>query len=124
MSSCRFLLDQMLDVDVADALNGEGFSAVRVSSFGMARATDDEILTEAITRQMILITLDEHFGDWAILPLKRHGGVIRIKANPATTSTILTILLPFLRKHGSDDFSDTLFIVSKRGVRRVTTGMA
>jgi len=30
----------------------------------------------------LLGTLDEHFGDWAILPLSAHPGVIRIKASP------------------------------------------
>ncbi len=44
----------------------------------------------------ILLTLDEHFGDWVILPLKKHPGVIRIKVNPATTGTF-GIFFAFLK---------------------------
>ena len=88
----------------------------------MARSADNEILTEAIEKNQILITLDEHFGDWAVLPLKNHPGVIRIKANPATTRNILDVLLPFLERHGSGDFKDTLTIISEKGIRRVRTG--
>lgn len=68
MIANRFLLDQMLDIDVADAIRQAGFAAVRVSELGMACSEDDEILAASIVRDEILITLDEHFGDWAILP--------------------------------------------------------
>lgn len=123
MTAPRFLLDQMLDADVAGALNQAGFSSVRVSALGMARSQDDEILAEAIKNNQILITLDEHFGDWAVLPLTNHPGVIRIKANPAKTGNILSVLLPFLQKHSGDDFTDLLVIVSERGIRRIHTGI-
>ena len=118
----RFLLDQMLDSDVANALNQQGFSAVRISELGMARSADDEILAEIKNSGQVLITLDEDFGDWAVLPLKNHPGVIRVKANPATSRHVLDVLIPFLQKHGDDDFNDKLVIISKRGVRRVHTG--
>ena len=52
MSSPRFLLDQMLDADVADAINQAGFDSVRVSALGMARANDGEILAFAIEKKM------------------------------------------------------------------------
>ncbi len=120
--SNHFLLDQMLDADVAAAIRQAGFDVTRVSALGMARAQDDEILAEAISKKMVLITLDGHFGDWSVLPLTTHPGVIRVKANPATTCNILTVLLPFLQRFGSQDFSDTLVIISGRGIRRIHTG--
>jgi hypothetical protein len=42
---------------------------------------------------------DDHFGDWTVLPLSRHPGVIRLKVNPTTTANTLGLLLPFLRRH-------------------------
>lgn len=122
MSDFRFLLDQMLDTSVEDGLNSEGFHAAKISSFGMARADDEQILAFAIEKGVPLITLDEHFGDWAVLPLKQHCGVIRIKANPATSANVLAVLLPFLRRYATYNFSNTLFIVSERGVRKAYTG--
>ncbi len=122
MSQLRILLDQMLDVDVADALRDEGHDVLRVSEIGMARADDAEILDRAIQEDRIIITLDEHFGDWAVLPLSEHPGVIRIKANPATTSRILDVLLPFLGNHQERIFKHQLVIVKQDAIRWIDTG--
>jgi hypothetical protein len=40
----RLYLDQMLRVDVAEALRGEGHDVVRVSEGGQSRADDEQIL--------------------------------------------------------------------------------
>ncbi len=117
-----FLLDQMLDSDVAKALNQQGFLAVRVSTLGMARASDKDILNAVTESGQVLITLDDDFGDWAVLPLKNHPGVIRVKANPATSRNVLDVLIPFLQKHGNDDFRDKLVIISRWGLRSIHTG--
>ena len=89
--------------------------------FGQSRADDEQILQKAISGNRILITLDEHFGDWVILPLKRHPGVIRIKASPTTSKNVLDILLPFLSLHSSEQFKDHLVILSQKRVKWVST---
>ncbi len=122
MSGNRFLLDQMLDADVARTLLAAGEDVVRVTELGMARAEDDSILAKAIVMRRVLITLDEHFGDWAVLPLRSHGGVIRVKAELASTDHILAVLIPFLRQFGGQSFENTLAIVSKNRVRLINTG--
>jgi len=71
----KLYLDQMFRVDVAEALRREGYDVVRTSEVGQARADDEEILQKAITENRILVTLDEHFGDW-VIPLSQHPGVI------------------------------------------------
>ncbi len=72
-------MDQMLRMDVAQVLRDEGHDVMRASDVGQSRADDDEILQKAIAENRILVTLDEHFGDWVILPLSKHPGVIRLK---------------------------------------------
>ena len=57
---------------------------LRASETGQSRADDQEILRIAIDQRRILITLDEHFGDWAVLPLSKHFGVIRNIGGTAT----------------------------------------
>ena len=57
----------MFSVEVAQALSKGGYDVVRASDTGFARADDREILQKAISENRILITLDEHFGDWVIL---------------------------------------------------------
>ena len=121
MSVLRLLLDQMIDADVAIALRAAGYDVRCVADLGMARADDAEILEVAIQQNRILVTLDEDFGDWAVLPLDQHPGVIRIKAAPTTTEVIQSVLLPFLETHASEEFSSRLVIVRLGGARWIRT---
>ena len=75
----RLYLDQMFGLDVAQTLQIEGYDILRASETGLARADDHQILQKAISGNRTLIRLAEHFGDWVILPLSRHHGVIRLK---------------------------------------------
>ena len=117
----KLYLDQMFRLDVARALRDEGYDVVRASEFGQDRADDQEILETAIAEDRILITLDEHFGDWVILPLSRNPGVIRLKVNPTTSRNVIELLLPFLSLHSSDNFKNHLVILSKRREKWVQT---
>jgi predicted nuclease of predicted toxin-antitoxin system len=117
----KIYLDQMFRLDVAEALSHEGYDVVRASEMGQARADDQQILEKAITENRLLVTLDEHFGDWAVLPLKEHPGVIRIKANPTTSKNITAILLPFLRRYRSAQFQNRLVILSSKRSKWIQT---
>ena len=117
----RLYLDQMFGTDVAEALRHEGHDVLRASETGHARADDRHILEKAMSENRVLITLDAHFGDWAVLPLKKHPGVIRIKANPATSKNVLNLLVPFLREYETDQFKDHLLILSSKRSKWVQT---
>ena len=122
MKRLRLLLDQMIDAEVADALAANGWDVVRASELGLETAGDDAVLSCAIAENRVLVTLDEHFGDWAVLPLTVHSGVVRIKAIPATSPAIAGLLIPFLAEHRDRTFSNCLVIVKATGVRWVRTG--
>ena len=118
---CRLYLDQMLRHEAAQALRDEGHDVLRATEVGQARADDNQILQKAISENRVLITLDEHFGDWVILPLSEHSGVIRLKIDPTTSSNALKLLLPFLRLHSSDQFKNFLVILSPKRAKWVYT---
>jgi len=117
----RLYLDQMFSEDVAQALREQGNDVVRASETDYGRADDQQILEKAISENRILVTLDEHFGDWVILPLSRHPGVIRLKVNPTTSERVLEILIPFLRLHNSDQFKNHLVILSEKRAKWILT---
>ena len=71
----RLYLDQMIQQYVAEVLAGDGHDVVRASETGQARADDRAILEKAILEERSLVTLDDHFGDWAVLPLNRRARV-------------------------------------------------
>lgn len=118
----RLYLDQCLSLEVSQALGEEGHDVVRAADVGQSRADDAQILNQAIGDGRILVTLDEHFGNWAVLPLKYHPGVIRLKIHPATFANAINLLLPFLRMHTSTDFKNHLVILSAYRSRWVKTG--
>ena len=111
----------MFGTEVAEALRGRGYDVVRAFEVGQSRADDAEILKRSVAENRILITLDEHFGDWVILPLSFHSGVIRIKVHPATSNNVLGLLVPFLKKHKPDQFKDHLVILSARRAKWIYT---
>jgi predicted nuclease of predicted toxin-antitoxin system len=118
----RIYLDQCLRIEVAQALRREGYDVVRAAEVGQYRADDFQIIQHAISDGRILVTLDEHFGNWAVLPLREHLGVIRLKIHPATHENAITTLLPFLKSHTQPNFINRLVILSSRRSRWICTG--
>jgi predicted nuclease of predicted toxin-antitoxin system len=114
-------LDQMLPLEVAQALRKEGHDVMRASEVGQARADDYEILQKAIADNRILVTLDEHFGDWVILPLSKHPGVIRLKIQPTTSKNAIDLLTQFLRLHTAAQLRNHLVILSPSRAKWVST---
>lgn len=117
----QLLFDQMIDADAVGEVRLMGLDVACVADFGMSRANDDEVLGLAIHENRILVTLDEHFGDWMFVKLEKHPGVIRVKAHPTSTEGILSVLVPFLRSHGERDFSNHLVVIGNAKVRWIRT---
>lgn len=120
----RMYLDQMIQVPVRDVLTMSGYDVIRAAEYGQSRADDHEILAKAIRDQRILITLDDHFGDWAVLPLTQHHGVIRLKVNPTTAQNILDLLMPFLARLDREKIVNHLVILSKSKEKWILTGFS
>ena len=118
----RIYLDQCLRLEVAEALRHEGHNVVRASDVGQARADDSEILQRAISDKRILVTLDDHFGNWVVLPLKEHFGVIRLKISPTTIANAINLIVPFLKDYTQEQFNNNLVILSSKRARWIYTG--
>jgi len=119
--SYRLYLDQMLRVEVVQALRNEGYNVLRAVEVGQDRADDYQILQKAIAENRILVTLDEHFGDWVVLPLSEHPGVIRLKINPTTSENAINLLLPILRLYSPNQFKNHLVILSAKRSKWIST---
>ena len=117
----RLYLDQMFRVELASILYDAGHDVIRASETGQERADDALILERAVREQRTLVTLDSHFGDWVVLPLSEHLGVIRVKAHPNSTENVAKVLLPLLANHSQADFLNKLVIASMTRVRWIQT---
>jgi predicted nuclease of predicted toxin-antitoxin system len=112
----------MFRAELAVALQAHGHDVIRATECGLARADDEDLLTQAISQSRVLVTLDGHFGDWAVLPLAAHAGVIRIKAHPTTSENVLRVLIPLLTGRTEESFANHLVIASGNKVRWIQTG--
>ncbi len=117
----RLYLDQCLRSELAELLRSRGHDVEHAAEAGQARADDALILERAVRQERTLITLDEHFGDWVVLPLSRHLGVIRVKAHPPTTENVAALLMPLLASRAQTAFQNRLVIVSPRRIRWIRT---
>jgi predicted nuclease of predicted toxin-antitoxin system len=117
----RLYLDQMFRVELQELLRAAGHDVIRAAEAGQSVADDSEILRLAIHEGRTLITLDEHFGDWAVLPLDKHAGVIRLRTHPTTTVNVAALLVPFLAAHNQEDLRDHLVIISRTSERWIKT---
>ena len=117
----RFYLDQMFRAELADRLLSAGHDVVRASEIGQARADDALVLERAVREERTLITLDEHFGDWVVLPLSKHFGVVRVKAHLPSTENVAKVLLPLLANRAQTDFRNRLVIASADRTRWIRT---
>jgi predicted nuclease of predicted toxin-antitoxin system len=117
----RLYLDQMLRSELAEVLRLQGHDVLRAAEAGQTRADDEEILNRVCREGRILVTLDEHFGDWAILPLAAHPGVIRLKIHPPTVENLQGALLPLLEARTEEDFRNHLVIATTRRQRWIKT---
>ena len=58
----KFLIDQALSPRLASLLTDHGFFAAHVRDLGMAKATDEQILSYAAEKDLVLISADTDFG--------------------------------------------------------------
>jgi predicted nuclease of predicted toxin-antitoxin system len=117
----RLYLDQMFRIELAALLRDAGHDVVQASEIGQARADDAQILERAVQEERTLVTLDGHFGDWVVLPLSEHFGVIRVKAHPTSSENVARVLLPLLMNHSPVSFRNKLVIASQNRVRWIQT---
>jgi predicted nuclease of predicted toxin-antitoxin system len=117
----RLFLDQMFHLDLAVRLRAEGHDVVHVADLARSRADDEEVLQLASSDDRVLITRDGDFGDWTVLPLHEHAGVIRVETKPTTSAEAAAVLAPFLATVRQEDFRNHLVIVSRNKVRRIRT---
>lgn len=111
----KFLLDESVDVRVADFLTALGYQATTVAEDYQASLPDPEVLSIARREQRILVTNDRDFGELVFRYYQRHSGVIYLRLGTVELPAILSRLDDVLERYadGLDDF----IVVTPRRIR-------
>jgi predicted nuclease of predicted toxin-antitoxin system len=111
----------MLRSEIAEGLRALGHDVLSTRDTGQSVADDRKVLEFAVQEGRVLITLDRHFGDWAVLPLSKHAGVIRLKVHPPETGRLMAVLERVLQTQTPEDFHDHLVIAGPASERWINT---
>ncbi|PSN18277.1 hypothetical protein C7271_13390 [filamentous cyanobacterium CCP5] len=112
----KFLLDQDVYAKTASFLTEAGHDLVKVSDFGLARASDETVLTTARNQERILITRDRDYGN-LVFVRSLGTGVIYLRILPKTLTAVHAELNRVIARYSEADLAKAFVVVSKDGHR-------
>ncbi len=112
----RLLLDQDVYAKTEHFLQNEGHDVVRVSTLGLARATDEVVLSTAQEQDRILITRDRDYGN-LVFVRSLGTGVIYLRILPTTLEAVHGELGRVIAQYSAAELSKAFVVVNKDGHR-------
>ena len=113
----RLLIDQIVRIEVAEALRADGHEVVRASETNLASRDDPTLFRWATEKGLTIVTFDVDFAEHAYWDREPHAGVVRLRLTPQTPEHVLKVLRAFLNSYSSVDLKNALVILTERKIR-------
>ncbi len=111
----RFLVDECTGPTVAEWLRNEGYEVFSV--FDEAKgATDDQLLTKAVSEDWIIITNDKDFGTMIFRERRPHRGVIFLRLADERSKNKIAVVSQILSDH-ADMVADHFVTATETRIR-------
>lgn len=110
-------LDENLPMSASQILAEFGHDVETVVGEGLAGRDDSAVLAAASNEDRLLVTLDRGFGDARVYPPGSHSGIIILRLDSQTRSSVLATLSSLTTHHDLDDFRGCIVIVRGHIVR-------
>lgn len=107
----RFLLDQNLPPRLAQLLTAAGHETIHVSTIGMSRSVDDEILIAATEQERVLVSGDTDFGDLLAASNAAKPSVLLLRRQQGRRAAQLAGLLLDNLADVTDDLTEGAIVV-------------
>ncbi len=92
----RFLVDESLGVNVAEAIRDEGWNAKFVAELGLAGHSDEDVFARAWADDRLILTHDSDFLDDRRFPPHRNPGVVVLPGAEGDELPLITALAGLL----------------------------
>jgi predicted nuclease of predicted toxin-antitoxin system len=113
----KLLLDQGLPRSAVNLLRGHGIDAIHVGDVGLAEASDEEILAEAVRDERVIVTLDADFHAILARTKARAPSAVRIRMEGLTATPLTSVILEVLEKCTRDLELGAVVSVTARSIR-------
>lgn len=111
----RFLLDESVDVRVADALRSLAHDCLAIGHDFPSSLADRDVLTIAYRERRVLLTLDRHFGRLVFGEGMPHSGVLYLRLRDEPLDAVINRVQHVLERQA--DQLDRFIVVDARSVR-------
>ena len=111
----KFVADENVDVPLIARLRKDGHDVYAVIEMS-AGISDDEVLTQANQRGVVLLTWDKDFGELVYRDRRYTCGIVLIRLSGLTAAEKIEIVVNVINEHASE-LANAFTVVSHRNLR-------
>ena len=114
----KFLIDMPVTPDAGPHLRAAGHDAVHAVDLGLARSSDNELLTVARREERVIITADLDYPRLIALQQADRPGVILFRGGAYSDREMLALLDRVLARASTLDLEHSIVVVDRKRIRR------
>ena len=114
----KFLIDMPVTPDAAPHLRAAGHDAIHAVDIGLARSSDNELLTVARREERVIITADLDYPRLIALQQVDRPGVILFRGGAYSDREMLALLDRVLARASTLGLEHSIVVVDRKRIRR------
>jgi len=114
----KFLIDMPVTPDAGPHLRAAGHDAIHAVDLGLARSSDDELLTVARREERVIITADLDYPRLIALQQADRPGIILFRGGAYSDREMLALLDRVLTRASTLGLEHSIVVVDRKRIRR------
>ena len=114
----KFLIDMPVTPDAGPHLRAAGHDAIHAVDLGLARSSDDELLTVARRGERVIITADLDYPRLIALQQADRPGIILFRGGAYSDREMLALLDRVLARASTLGLEHSIVVVDRKRIRR------
>ena len=114
----KFLIDMPVTPDAGPHLRAAGHDAIHAVDLGLARSSDDELLTVARRGERVIITADLDYPRLIALQQADRPGIILFRGGAYSDREMLALLDRVLTRASTLGLEHSIVVVDRKRIRR------